>query len=359
MLCIAKLEHKLRPLMLRMLPASLNTSIYSAGRKSFIVSLSKLEMEPIAADFHPVKIAGVIFRNDLGNAAGLDKDGSLLEFNYRIGAGFAVVGTLLNAPHPGNITRAFGKDCNPWIPLGNSHSALNSLGLPSLGIQPALDNIKAFREKFQPKDFPIGISIMGHPAQSGQEKLDGILECLEKSLPLADFIEINESCPNVSHSADHSELENRLKAIAKVACRKGTPIFVKFASLTDPADTVRLLDEHGFDGIVLTNTQKDYQGLRPKLHKGDLKAFDYYTQKHQGGLSGEVIREFALEQVKNTRTAIDTAGSKLSLIHVGGISTREHIDESRPLAHLREWYTGLMEQVCTKDLRTVYNNMTI
>ena len=84
----------------------------------------------------------------LGNAAGLDKDGSLLEFNYCIGAGFAVVGTVLNKPHTGNIVKIRGKEHNPWAPLPHSHSALNSLGLPSLGIDASIKNILEFKFNF-------------------------------------------------------------------------------------------------------------------------------------------------------------------------------------------------------------------
>ena len=49
--------------------------------------------------------------------------------------------------------------------------------------------------------FPIGVSIMGHPRHGSEpsKKLDGVVECVRKALPLADFIEINESCPNVAH----------------------------------------------------------------------------------------------------------------------------------------------------------------
>ena len=63
-----------------------------------------------------------------------------------------------------------------------SGAGLNSLGLPSQGVAKAMANIAAFRATWKPKDFPIGVSIMGHPAQSGQEKLDGVLECVRQAV---------------------------------------------------------------------------------------------------------------------------------------------------------------------------------
>jgi dihydroorotate dehydrogenase len=137
---------------------------------------------------------GLSFRNDLGNAAGLDKDGSLLDFNYSLGAGFAVVGTVLSEPHTGNVFSFFGGlwKGNVWTPLPLSGAALNSLGLPSKGVDVALENIASFRSRNgvppQSPDrrasggakgatsssaampsaaaFPIGVSIMGHPAHA-------------------------------------------------------------------------------------------------------------------------------------------------------------------------------------------------
>ena len=107
------------------------------------------------------------------------------------------------------------KEHNPWVPLPNSKSALNSLGLPSLGVDKAIENIEKFRSEIPDKDFPIGLSIMGHPLQEGQEKLDGILECVSKAVGKVEFIEINESCPNVAHKSDDG-LGDRLKAITEI-----------------------------------------------------------------------------------------------------------------------------------------------
>ena len=66
-----------------------------------------------------MRAMGLTFRNDLGNAAGLDKDGSLLDFNYALGAGFTVVGTVLSEGHTGNVFSFFGGlwKGNVWTPL--------------------------------------------------------------------------------------------------------------------------------------------------------------------------------------------------------------------------------------------------
>ncbi|MCH2207082.1 MAG: hypothetical protein MK132_14600 [Lentisphaerales bacterium] len=337
--------------MARALSPKFFTKLYSTNRKGFLEKIQTLLDSPVSNAKHEVNVCGITFRNDLGNAAGLDKDGSLLKFNYFLGSGFAVVGTVLNEPHTGKLFPMGKKQHNPWTPLPNSHSALNSLGLPSLGVDKALENIAKFRTEFPDKDFPVGLSIMGHPLQEGQQKLDGILECVEKSVGKVEFIEINESCPNVAHQTDDG-LGDRLKAISQI--KKATPIFVKLGSLGNAAQTVTLLDGSNIDGLILLNTQKNYDFYRPKLSSKDHKVFDYYTQQYQGGLSGEIIKETSFDAVKRASEEITKQNSKLQLIHVGGISTKQDVKQSRQLAPLREWYTGMMERLCSGPIDQLY-----
>jgi dihydroorotate dehydrogenase len=354
MLTVAKIEHLLRPMMARTFSPEFFVGLYSKNRKKFIESLSTAIKNPVPIKRHEVKAFGVTFRNDLGNAAGLDKDGSLLEFNYCTGAGFAIVGTVLNKPHTGNLIKVGSKECNPWTPLPHSHSALNSLGLPSLGVDIALENINKFRQKYPDKDFPIGLSIMGHPLQDGDEKLSGILECVSKAIGKVDFIEINESCPNVAHKADDG-LEKRLKAIADI--KKQTPILVKLGSIGDADTTIKSFYDWKMDGIVLLNTQKDYPFYRPRLNPKDHKLFDYYTNKHQGGLSGTIIKDTSFDSARKAHNAIDKLDGEFALIHVGGILSADDIQESRKYAPLREWYTGMMERLCSGSLQALYSEV--
>ena len=354
MLTLEKIEHILRPYMARTLSPKCFTELYSTNRKGFLDKLQNLIDAPINNPQHKVTICNMEFRNDLGNAAGLDKDGSLLKFNYYIGAGFAVVGTVLNKPHTGNLFQMGRKEHNPWVPLPNSKSALNSLGLPSLGVDKAIENIEKFRLEITDEDFPVGLSIMGHPLQDGQEKLDGILECVSKSIGKVDFIEINESCPNVSHKSDDG-LGDRLKAITSI--KKDTPIFVKLGNLGTTRQTISLLDECNVDGLVLLNTQKDYDYYRPKLSFKDHKVFDYYTRKYGGGLSGDIIKETSFDAVQKAAKEIKKQASKVQLIHVGGIKTKADIARSREFAPLREWYTGMMEKLCSGPVNKLYSRV--
>jgi dihydroorotate dehydrogenase len=351
---LAKIDHHLRPLLGRVLPRPLFVSLYSRTRAWYVRRLAAMQPAPTPGNTFPVEAFGLRFRNDLSNAAGLDKDGVLLPFQYAIGAGYAIVGTVLSEPHTGNLMQAFGAACNPWTPLPGSGSALNSLGLPSKGIGPAIDNIKRFQDRWAPRDFPIGLSVMGHPLHSGQQQLDGILSCVTQARGVADFVEINESCPNCGH--DDSGMADRIAAV--MAERGDLPVLVKLAEFGDVRETVRLFTDLGVNGLVGVNTQKRYAEFANGLTASDKRLLGYYTKEFGGGLSGPAIAEFARDQQAAAAQAIAECGSPLKLVHVGGIANHEDVVASRQTAVLREWYTGFMEALATRPLDQIYAEMT-
>lgn len=358
---LSHLDGKVRPSLARVLPASSFVAMYSLARSSTLRLLAR-ERPVLDVPLFPIEFGDLHFRNDLGNAAGYDKDGELLPVSYLMGAGFAVVGTVLIAPNEGNYLSSSMK-VNPWTPLPNSHGAINSLGLPSKGVDDVVKNIDRFREEYQPEGFPIGASIMGHPKQAGKEKLEGTVECLRRILPYVDFVEVNESCPNVQHDEGKDTLEYRLGKLvsARDAYRSETgrrvPLLIKLGSFGDTEHTVQFMASMEVDGLVGVNTQKNYEDLRKRVSERDRRIFEHYTGKHKGGVSGEPIRDFAYEQIRTTAEEIRRQDSSLKLIHVGGIRTNEDMQRSREIGEpvvLREWYTGMMEVMATRPFNRVY-----
>lgn len=352
-----RFDHHWRHSLAKILPPKWFVVAYSQGRTPLLKALAKEAVPVVKAPQKLVELWGLRFRNDLSNAAGFDKDGTLLNFNYSLGAGYTVVGTVLNQPHGGNLFSALGRRFNPWVPLPASSSAVNSLGLPGNGIDPVLERIKDFKAKVQPVDYPIGLSVMGHPAQQGQCKIDGVCECLEKALPIVDFIEINESCPNVAHH-DPLAFEQRIKSFCAVRDRLAPqkPLWVKFGS-TPSDESLKLLDQSGVQAVVLLNTQTNYAEIRGRLPEADHRIFDFYTKNYKGGVSGKVIQGDAEKAVENVAIAIQRLGLGLKLVHVGGLSSKDDMKRSRQLAPLREWYTGLMESFATRSPETVYSDV--
>jgi dihydroorotate dehydrogenase len=360
------LEQGIRPRLQRILPPSVFIAGVSQARKPFLEHLGKSLPSPIVCGEAKTLFSTQLrFRNDLGNAAGLDKDGKLLPFSYRVGAGFAVVGTVLRDPHVGRLTAGlFGKQCNAWAPLSYSHSALNSLGLPSPGMRVVADEIARFRSEVHPKDFPIGVSVMGHPLHEGQQKLEGLLETLEYMAPQADFFEINESCPNTEFDTAFPAMLERLEKISRTLKSINKPTFVKLASIGEAAEMLlERVHALGFTGLALVNTQTNYIDLEKKLHPSDRKLFQFYTKRFAGGVSGRAIADFALAEVRRAADLISRKQLPLQLIHVGGIANGDDIVASRSehagVIVLREWYTGFMEALGKKAWSRVYPEMFV
>lgn len=313
--------------------------------------------QQIKTSNNQIKKFGLTFRHSLGNAAGFDKDGDLLHFHYQIGTGFAMIGTVLNKPHKGNLYSFFLKKINVWLPLDKSRSAINSLGLPSIGIDKVVLKIKRFRKIFTTEknpygkiaNFPIGISLMGHPLQSGEQQLDGILESIEKSAAWVDMIEINESCPNVKKEKQSQKgFINRIEKIdkavnqAKLKYSKEIALFIKFTELKDIDFLVTTLEKNGVDAITLSNTFKNYDELVKNIDLKEKKKFESYTNLYQGGVSGKAIWCDVLQNIKQLQSVIDKKKSKLKIIHCGGIFDSQDLKTAKKNTVLQQWYTGFI-----------------
>ncbi len=361
----ATLDHLIRPHLKNILPPEAFIKLYSRTRTWFLDMLASCR-HVADVPHEEVDVHGLKFRNCLMNAAGLDKDGKLLAFNYLLGAGGAVVGTVLSEPWSGNLISTYGGRSNPWTPLPCSNSAINSLGLPSHGIDNVVSNVRYFRDVFAPIDFPIIASVMGHPAHKDEkQKLAGIVKCVQKLIPYVDGFELNESCPNTQHS--DAGLELRLKTVLGI-CEThyehysiNKPLWVKMRDAGNAEYTVEFMTKMDVDGLALTNTQINYAELRKHVHEKDLALFDYYTQTHKGGVSGPIIREFALSQVAAAARAIEKQKSHLVITDIGGISSHHDIAQGRAvnpkIVKLHEWYTGKMNAIATEEPDRIYQNM--
>eukprot|EP00937_MAST-01D_sp_MAST-1D-sp2_P007807 g7807.t1 len=405
-----RLERCVRPLLGDFLPLPMYVWLYSASAPLLRWALAQPDARddfapparPSAASaaettpFTGVRAMGLCFRNDLGNAAGFDKDGTLLDFFYRIGAGFAVVGTVVSAPHPGNVYDLLGGlwSGNVWVPLPRAGGSLNSLGLPSRGVDAVVANVRAFRRRrrIEPGDaaaFPIGVSVMGHPGeQDAARQHAGVLECVRKALPVADFIEVNESCPNVAHAHnDEREDTHRVGAEAGVAAAarpltlarrladivvmrdqwaaesgRRVPLLIKLGATGDAETTVSLLRRVGADGVILLNTQKDYDAFDGSLAPSDVRLLRHYTERFAGGLSGRPVLPRSTASAAEVCAAARRAGAadSFTVVHVGGIASNADVRCSRATgAQLRQWYTGLMHGIGDpQPLETLYPRVT-
>ena len=277
----------------------------------------------------PVELLGLRFRNRIGLAAGLDKNGECLAAWARLGFGFVEVGTVTPRPQPGNP--------RPRMFRLPQHDALiNRLGFNNKGVDYLLARVAE-------SDYRgvLGINI-GKNADTPIEKAaDDYLICLRKAYPAASYITVNISSPNTKNLRDLQD-EARLRALLgalraeadALAQRHGrrVPVLVKIAPDVNDAQLEGIAlaaRESRIDGLIATNTTI----TRPGLAGEPLAA-------ETGGLSGAPLRPLAEQALRGLRSRL---GADFPLIGVGGIDGAEAARARRAAgADLLQVYTGFI-----------------
>lgn len=295
---------------------------------------------------------GIEFRCPLINSAGMFKDAQGYDMMANQGAGGYIGGTSTFNPRAGNTKLAVK---HPFLSLAEAEVSLNFLGLPNLG---DIVLSKKIITNNKIKGCPIGWSLMRSPDYSiedGMEKLVESLWLYHNKMEI-DFIEINESCPNVNHitsniSNDLSILENRLRYIAKHFLSKRKrhlPVVLKLADNLYNNQVRAILDtmfECKFDGVNFVNTSTNYS----KINIADFyerRLFDYYTNNIGGGVGGKFLKHisFDLCVAAIKYRELVNPGYEFHVIRTGGISKLEDILASNSAGiSLNQWYTGYFE----------------
>ena len=185
---------------------------------------------------------------------------------------------------------------------------LNSIGLDNDGIETFIEHHMPYLRGL---DTAIVVSIAGRTHDEFVEmaaRLEGV--------PGVAAIELNISCPNVSHGVDYGtdpKMCERVVAGARAAC--GLPIIAKLTpNVTDIASIARSAEAGGADAISLINTllgmAVDWRRRKPMIGNG------------MGGLSGPAIKPVALRCVYQVAKAVKTP-----LIGIGGIATIDDVME--------------------------------
>src|SRR5262245_42084433 len=145
----------------------------------------------------PFEWRGHRFRNRVGIAAGLDKNGVALRGLAGLGVGFIEVGTVLSRPHPGNPQRPRMRR------LLHERALWNRLGFPShgagrvrrhLAAQPLADVVLAVNLAPHPLTVRSADSEPGFAARARAE----LFEIARLLHPWAAFFVLNASSPNTA-----------------------------------------------------------------------------------------------------------------------------------------------------------------
>tara|TARA_B100000073_G_scaffold105276_1_gene84445 strand:- start:577 stop:1467 length:891 start_codon:yes stop_codon:yes gene_type:complete len=271
-----------------------------------------------------IEFLGLRFKNTLGTAAGLDKNGDYIDCLGALGFGFLEVGTITPKAQAGNKKpRVFR--------LNKDKGVINRLGFNNKGIDHLVTNLK--QHKY---DGIIGVNIGANKNSHGKKRIEDYIECIRKVYKYTDYITVNISSPNTKNLRNLQNSENIDKLFVALENEIHTlkidkPIFIKI-SPDESLDTIKYIinkvQNSKITGIIATNTTTDKSALK------DEKYWNY-----EGGLSGEPLREKSNDLIYEIRKVSE----EIPLIGVGGVMSQKDYKEKLALgADLVQIYTGFI-----------------
>jgi len=269
-----------------------------------------------------VNFLNLKFKNKLGIAAGLDKNGDYFNALGSLGFGFIEIGTVTPLPQPGNS--------KPRIFRFFSEGAIvNRLGFNNKGLQHMIKNLK--KRKY---NGVLGINIGANKTSEGNKRVEDYIDCFCALHKYADYITINISSPNTPNLRDfHNKdnLEFLLQSINEEKLKLGykKPIFLKISPDEDNeliSNVVSLVKKYNFDALIATNTTTDKSLLK---NNPDL----------DGGLSGKPLFKKSNELIMY----IKSIDPEINIVGVGGIFNKDDFQEKlRAGAALAQIYTSFI-----------------
>ena len=269
------------------------------------------------------ELFGLNFKNKLGTAAGLDKNGDFINCLGGLGFGFLEVGTVTPLPQTGNPKpRVFR--------LFKEQAVINRLGFNNKGVDHLVKNLK--KRNF---DGVVGVNIGANKDSKGQRRIDDYLECLRKVSNFSDYVTINISSPNTPGLRDLHNTENIKELIFAVEQEIEKinflrPVFLKISpdeSFELIQNIAEMIESSTFTGLIISNTTLSRDGIQDK------------DQHIKGGLSGAPLMN------KSTKilNLVNNNYPNLALIGVGGVMSKSDFEKKiHSGASLVQIYTGFI-----------------
>lgn len=273
----------------------------------------------------PVECFGLTFKNPIGLAAGLDKNGDYLDALGALGFGFIEIGTVTPKPQAGNPRPRLFR-------LPEHQAIINRMGFNNKGQAYVLRQLE--KSKY---DGILGVNIGKNKdtplALASHDYLTGFNAFAER----ADYITLNISSPNTPGLRDlqHTEALTALLSTLKDAQlrhSKYVPLVLKISPDCSQAELEAIADviiKTHIDGVIATNTTLSREGLENVKHANEV-----------GGLSGLPLAKKSTAAVETLANAL---GGQLPIIACGGIQSADDlIAKKKAGATLFQVYTGFI-----------------
>jgi dihydroorotate dehydrogenase len=264
----------------------------------------------------PRTVMGILFKNPVGLAAGLDKDGAYIDALADLGFGSIEVGTVTPRAQAGNPKPRMFR-------LPAAHGIINRMGFNNGGVDAFVANVQSSRF-YQNKQGVLGLNIGKNADTPIERAADDYLHCLEKVYPYASYVTVNISSPNTKNLRQLQGGSEQHK--------RYVPLALKIAPDMDGDQVKNIADallRHKIDGVIATNTTLSRTAVEGMLHGAEA-----------GGLSGAPVFELSNQVIRLLKAEL---GDTLPIIGVGGImrgaDAKVKMDAGAQLVQL---YSGLI-----------------
>lgn len=297
------------------------------GHRLALSALKALPQRAIAAAGPlAVEVAGLVFPNPVGVAAGFDKDAEVPDALLGLGFGFTEVGSITPLPQEGNPKPRLFR-------LVEDEAVINRMGFNNGGAEAALARLRARAGR------PGIVAVNIGANKDSADRIADYAVMAGRMAAHASYLCVNVSSPNtpgLRALQDEGALTALIEAV--IAARDEAmgdaappPVFLKVAPDLEPADIdaiARIALDRQLGALVVSNTTISRPTLRSH-HAGET-----------GGLSGAPLRRLATQRLRDFRKA---TGGAIPLVGVGGIATADHAWERiRAGASLVQLYSAMV-----------------
>ena len=268
--------------------------------KAGLGPVSRLATPQLAVDV-PFDGGVLHFPNCVGLAAGFDKNAEVPTAMLRAGFGFAECGTVTPLPQAGNPKPRLFR-------LTEDEAVINRMGFNNDGLDAFARHLGGARGGI------VGLNIGAN--KDAADRVADYVTGLTRLWGRGSYFTINISSPNTpglralqgrSHLDDLLARIDTARTGLRASSGRNMPIFLKIAPDLDAAeiaDTVESAMAHRLDGMIVSNTTLDRDGLTSSF------------AGESGGMSGAPLFEKATAALRTARAA---SGGQLLLIGAGGV----------------------------------------
>lgn len=272
-------------------------------------------------------VAGLVFPNPLGMAAGYDKNAEVPGPLLKLGFGFTEIGTVTPRAQTGNPKPRIFR-------LVENEAVINRLGFNNEGHAAALSRLIAAGLRGI-----VGVNIGAN--KDSDDRIADYVKGIETFSSVASYFTANISSPNTPGLRDLQARESLSALLSAVLAQRDreaeklsrhVPVFLKIApDLTEEGldDIAAEVLSHRLDGLIVSNTTLSRDGLVPGSNN-----------QETGGLSGKPLFERSTTVLAKMRKRV---GPDLPIIGVGGVSSAETaLEKIRAGADLVQLYSCMV-----------------